>query len=40
VSQGEPESKDHPRGVAVRFVGVDEATTGRLQAFISRGRPE
>ena len=36
VAQVELESQDHPRGVAVRFVEMNEQATGKLQAFIAR----
>ena len=37
VAQADPESPDHPRGVAVRFPEMGEKATGQLQAFIARG---
>jgi len=36
VSLADPESPDHPRGVAVRFVDVDETSREFLQAFVAR----
>jgi hypothetical protein len=36
VSLAAHESPDHPRGVAVRFLDVDEASRGRLEAFVAR----
>lgn len=36
VSLANPESPDHPRGVAVRFLDVDETSRGLLQAFVGR----
>jgi hypothetical protein len=36
VAQVELESQDHPRGVAVRFVEMNEQAIGKLQAFIAR----
>ena len=38
VAQVELESQDHPRGVAVRFVEMNEQAIGKLQAFIARSR--
>jgi hypothetical protein len=35
VSLAEHESTAHPRGVAVRFVDVDEATRRHLEAFVT-----
>jgi hypothetical protein len=40
VTQDRPESADHSRGVAVRFVGLDEATAARLEAYVGRPRRE
>jgi hypothetical protein len=34
VAQTAPESPDHPRGVAVRFLDVDERSRDLLQAFV------
>ena len=36
VAQVELESQDHPRGVAVRFVEMNEQAVGKLKAFIAR----
>jgi hypothetical protein len=36
VSLADPESPDHPRGVAVRFLDVDERSRELLQAFVER----
>ena len=36
VSLADPESPDHPRGVAVRFLDVDERQLALLQAFVAR----
>jgi PilZ domain len=36
VSLEDPESPDHPRGVAVRFLDVDESARDLLQAFVGR----
>jgi len=36
VSLADPESEDHPRGVAVRFLDVDETQLALLQAFVTR----
>jgi hypothetical protein len=36
VSLADHESLDHPRGVAVRFVDLDEPTGALLQAFVAR----
>jgi hypothetical protein len=36
VSLADPESPDHPRGVAVRFLDVDERSRDLLQAFVER----
>ena len=38
VAQTDPESPDHPRGVAVRFSELSEKAAGQLQAFIARGQ--
>ncbi len=35
VSLADPESPNHPRGVAVRFVDVDEGQLALLQAFVA-----
>jgi hypothetical protein len=35
VSLVDPESPDHPRGVAVRFLDVDERSRDLLQAFVT-----
>jgi len=35
VSLADPESPDHPRGVAVRFLDVDERSRDLLQAFVA-----
>lgn len=40
VSLQSHESKQHPRGVAVRFLDLDEATVGKLKAFIAQRLPE
>jgi hypothetical protein len=40
VTQDQPESADHSRGVAVRFVGLDEDTAARLAVYIGRRRRE
>ena len=37
VSQSEHESTDHPRGVAVRFLDVDDDARERLQVYVARG---
>lgn len=37
VSQAGSESSDHPRGVAVRFLELDERSRDLLQAFVTRG---
>jgi hypothetical protein len=37
VSQEDHESKDHPRGVAVRFLGLDDEARERLQIYVARG---
>jgi len=39
VSLADPESPDHPRGVAVRFVEVDEKQLALLRAFVTREPP-
>jgi hypothetical protein len=36
VSLADPESPNHPRGVAVRFLDVDERQLALLQAFVDR----
>ena len=36
VSLGTPESDSHPRGAAVRFVEMDEATHALLEEFVRR----
>jgi hypothetical protein len=36
VSLADPESSDHPRGVAVRFLDLDERSRGLLQALVGR----
>lgn len=36
VSLADHESSDHPRGVAVRFVGLDETSSALLEAFVTR----
>jgi len=36
VSLGDHESPDHPRGVAVRFLEVDERQRALLRAFVAR----
>ena len=36
VSLADPESPDHPRGVAVRFLDVDQASRAELEAFVAR----
>jgi hypothetical protein len=38
VSLTDPESPDHPRGVAVRFLDVDDTSRDLLQAFVARER--
>jgi hypothetical protein len=35
VRMGDPESRDHPRGVAVRFLDVDERSRDLLQSFVA-----
>ncbi|MCG6921722.1 MAG: PilZ domain-containing protein [Acidobacteriota bacterium] len=37
VAQSEHESTDHPRGVAVRFLDVDDDVRERLQVYVARG---
>ena len=36
VSLADPESPDHPRGVAVRFLELDERSREVLEAFVAR----
>ena len=36
VSLAAHESPDHPRGVAVRFLDVDQASHAELEAFVAR----
>ena len=36
VSLADPESPDHPRGVAVRFLDLDDRSRDLLQAFVGR----
>jgi hypothetical protein len=36
VSLAAHESPDHPRGVAVRFLDVDQASRAELEAFVAR----
>jgi hypothetical protein len=36
VRMADPESPDHPRGVAVRFLDVDERSRDLLQAFVAQ----
>jgi Tfp pilus assembly protein PilZ len=36
VAQAEGESRHHPRGVAVHFLEVDEASQHRLEVFVAR----
>jgi len=38
VAQVDGESPDHPRGVAVRFLGPGERAMGRLRTFIGRAQ--
>jgi NAD(P)H-hydrate repair Nnr-like enzyme with NAD(P)H-hydrate dehydratase domain len=38
VAQVDVESPDHPRGVAVRFLGAGERAMGRLRTFIGRAQ--
>jgi len=40
VSLQEHESKQHPRGVAVRFLELDEAAVRKLKALIAQRLPE
>jgi hypothetical protein len=37
VAQKDHESQDHPRGVAVRFLDVDDDARERLQFLVARG---
>jgi hypothetical protein len=37
VAQSDHESTDHPRGVAVRFLEVDDDARERLQIYVARG---
>jgi hypothetical protein len=37
VAQSDHESTDHPRGVAVRFLDVDDDARERLQIYVARG---
>ena len=37
VVQGSQEKDHHPRGVAVHFVGLDEAARARLETFVKAG---
>ena len=37
VAQSEHESTDHPRGVAVRFLDIDDDARERLQVYVARG---
>jgi hypothetical protein len=39
VSLADPESPDHPRGVAVRFIDVDARQRALLQTFVARLPP-
>lgn len=39
VSLADPESPDHPRGVAVRFLDVDDTSRELLQSFVTRQPP-
>jgi PilZ domain-containing protein len=39
VSLADPESPNHPRGVAVRFLDVDERQRALLQSFVAREPP-
>jgi hypothetical protein len=39
VSLADHESLDHPRGVAVRFVDLDETADALLRAFVAREPP-
>jgi hypothetical protein len=36
VAQADDESNRHPRGVAVRFPGVDQASLGFLERYVAR----
>jgi hypothetical protein len=36
VSLADHESPDHPRGVALRFLGLDETSSALLEAFVAR----
>jgi hypothetical protein len=38
IAQAELESRDHPRGVAVRFRDLSEKATALLKSFIARGQ--
>ena len=40
VSREEHESKHNPRGVAVRFLELDETAVRKLKAFIAQRLPE
>jgi len=40
VSQANHESHDHPRGVAVRFIDVDDISRHHLAAFVGQGSRE
>jgi c-di-GMP-binding flagellar brake protein YcgR len=40
VSLGDHEPKQHPRGVAVRFLELDQAAERKLKAFIAQRLPE
>jgi hypothetical protein len=37
VAQADHESTDHPRGVAVRFLDLDDEARQRLQEYVARG---
>jgi hypothetical protein len=37
VAQSDHESTDHPRGVAVRFLDVNDEARERLQEYVARG---
>jgi hypothetical protein len=37
VAQEDHESTDHPRGVAVRFLDLDDEARDRLQVYVARG---
>jgi hypothetical protein len=39
VSLADHESPHHPRGVAVRFIDLDEPSRSRLEAFVAREPP-